>query len=352
MVEKANADATAISAAASAAAPPSSKSEPVPTPAPELRAPVPVRDEIPASAQARAKDGAAKTAPAKPPRARRRGRQRELENPPTDDQPTDDQPTDDPPTRSKRGGPSLLVVLGTAWAAVWIVLVAANDFLQPDSEPPPNVPAETRGPVEVGGITSVQETFDGLAMDSALPAPWTVSGGGAARIVALPTSVDRSVRIASGAGGVATAACRPTRVAAGTEIRVALEYRVGRPAPEPFPLLTLQAGDVPAVALTIDAGGSPIAVVGGADGGASDGPVRSPGPRATAATDWHRVELTIVRASGAATWRAYDASGAETRSGAAALTGLPSAGLDRLCLRSPEGLPSGWIAIDDLRIEG
>jgi hypothetical protein len=244
-------------------------------------------------------------------------------------------------------------VAGIVWVAAWITLVALNDFFGSGPDPSRNAPAETRRQVEVGGITSVQEQFDGLPMDSRLPAPWTTSGGGSAQIVALPTSVDRSVRLASDAGGVATEACRPTDVAAGTDIRVALEYRVGGAAPAPFPLLSLQSGDTRRVGLLIGAGGSEVAVLGGADAGPSDAPVVSPVPRATAATTgWHRVELTIARASGAVTWRVHDEAGAETASGTATVADLASGGLDRVCLRSPGGSPSGWVAVDDLVIEG
>ena len=50
-------------------------------------------------------------------------------------------------------------------------------------------------------------------------------------------------------------------------------------------------------------------------------------------------------------WRANDVSGVEIASGASEID-LTTAPADGICFRSPQGTPSGWIAIDDLIIEG
>ena len=253
--------------------------------------------------------------------------------------------------RSKRSGSSVTVaVLASVFAVALIILIAANKLLTSGPEPSTSVRAETQRPVvEVRGITSVEETFDGLPMDSTLAAPWTVSGGDTARVAALPTSVDRSLRITSSADGVATEACRDTDVPAGTQIRIAFDYRVSRVAAAPFQILSLQTSGKERLGLMVDARGSPIEIL----DGAPDAAVASPAPLVTAATsEWHGVELTIVHASGAVSLRAQDATGAETGSGTASLTDLAPEGIDKVCLRSPEASPSGWIAIDDLLIEG
>jgi hypothetical protein len=224
-------------------------------------------------------------------------------------------------------------------------------------------PGSTSGPsppgglIDVGGAISIRETFDALPMDSALPTPWTVTGGGSAAIVALPTSVDRSIQLASGTSGTATAACRPTEVETGSALRVVVDYRLGRRPAQAVPLLSLRAGDVSKLAIVIDQEGAPVGVrLGSAQelvrGG--DPPAQaSPIPLTSGVSvGWRRLDLTLDPASATATWSVSDSSGAATGRGSAPLTDVGAQSLDIACLFSPEGLPSGWVAIDELTIEG
>ena len=224
-------------------------------------------------------------------------------------------------------------------------------------------PGSTSGPsppgglIDVGGAISIRETFDALPMDSALPTPWTVTGGGSAAIVALPTSVDRSIQLASGTSGTATAACRPTDAETGSPLRVVVDYRLGQRPTQAVPLLSLRAGDVSKLAIVIDQDGAPVgARVGSAQelirGG--DSPAQaSPIPLTNGVSvGWRRLDLTIDPDSSTATWSVSDSSGAATGWGSAPLTDVGAQSLDIACLLSPEGLPSGWVAIDELTIEG
>jgi hypothetical protein len=171
----------------------------------------------------------------------------------------------------------------------------------------------------------------------------------------MPTSVDRSIRLAPEPDGTATAACRPTGVAAGARLRVVVEYRVERAPTASATLLSLQSGAERRITVPIDSSGTPLAVVAeGEPVSGGDGPTMGSGVPVTspAPAGWQGLDLTVDPSSGVVVWAVHDGSGAETRSGRGSFSGLGTRVLDTMCLFSSEGLASGWIAIDDLLIEG
>ena len=208
----------------------------------------------------------------------------------------------------------------------------------------------------VAGSVSVFESFDGLPMDSSLADPWTIDGDGAVRVVALPTSVDRSIRIASDKSGGATSVCRRTGLPAGSGLRITLEYRLGRSLRRDASLLEFRAGGSVVSALVVDAATGGITGASASGTASSEAPTAggSPGtaPEASTGPDadtaWRHIEVTVSD-SGKLTWRANTVSGAESGSGS--LQG--GAGhIDTVCFSSPAGARAGWVAIDDLLIEG
>jgi hypothetical protein len=338
----------ASKASAGAETPATSKSKGTPTPVPEPQ--TPVRDSAVALATPKARS-AAQTARAgrkAPASAGRRPPQRE----------SDTGRLEEPPERHRRSGSRLVVTVGVAWLAIWVVLVAANEFLDDNGNGSTDAPGLTLAPgqihtAEVGGAVSVQETFDGLPMDSSLPAPWKVAGGGSARIIALPTSVDRSVRIESDAAGARTTACRPIALARGSALQMSVDYRAGSLPTTSVSLLNVQAGEAPRIAVLLNPDGT-VVVLGDGTGQVGETPAREsaiPGTSGLTA-GWHRLEVAVDPVTGLAVWQALDSSGAETGSGIASVSDLGAAALDSVCLYSPAGVPSGWIAIDELLIEG
>ena len=252
-------------------------------------------------------------------------------------------------------GPGLPAVVGGAGLAVVILLIALGLDLGPQAGAVAS-PTPERRTAAVAGLTSFEETFDAFPMRSRLPDPWTVRGDGPVEIAALPTSVDRSVRIASGLDGSMTEACLPIGVAAGGAVRVALDYRLGRSPTTDVTLLTLGTEGSEALTVVLPAAGGPIQLVfsasasGGAETGQTGPPAAPGGSGADASTAWQRVDLSVSPV-GEVTWLAYDGTGADAGSGSASAPDLASRALDTLCLRSPAGAPSGWTAIDDLLIQ-
>jgi hypothetical protein len=328
--------------------PVTSESKGTPTPVPEPQ--VPVRDSV-APPTHGARDAAPTATAGRKAPAFEGGRPRQREQ--------ETGRTDEPPERRRRSGSNLVAVLGVAWLAVWVVLVAANKFLDSAGNRSADAPGETLAPgqihtAEVRGAVSVQETFDDLPMDSSLPAPWMVSGGGSAKIIALPTSVDRSVRIASDAAGARTTACRPTPLARGSTLQMSVDYRAGRLPTTSVSLLNVRAGEATKIAVLLNPDGTAGLGDGGGAGHAGEPPAREsaiPGTSGLAA-GWQRLELAVDPGAGLVVWQAVDSSGAETGSGTASVSDLGTAALDSVCLYSPAGVPSGWVDIDDLLIEG
>ena len=193
--------------------------------------------------------------------------------------------------------------------------------------PSPSSPSAAAATAEVRGVVSIDETFDDFAMGTTLEGPWTVTGG-KAEIVALPTSVDRSVRIWSYRKGGSTRVCRHLDALPGSKISVRFEF-MWKPTPTAVvTLLTFRHARADIVALQVDPGGSPV---------------QEPG--------WQRLDAVLDTTFGQLTWQTDEVADAGATSGSAAVT-LGSARPDELCLLSPSGSSSGWVAIDDLHIEG
>jgi hypothetical protein len=207
-------------------------------------------------------------------------------------------------------------------------------------------------------VTVLEETFDALPMDSALGPPWVVSGGDSAQVVPLPTSVDRSIRIRSSADGGSAAACRATTTDPGRPLRAGFELLIERAPTTAAPVFTVEGGGGRLLAIGIGPSGALVDLQQpSADGsplppGSSPAPGTSTPPEGGGRGDgeWRRIQAGIDPAQGSATWQAHDAAGVEVAGGT--LTIDPGSVVDQLCFFSPQGVPSGWIAVDDLIIRG
>lgn len=274
---------------------------------------------------------------------------------------------EDPPVHdddsSALSRPVTQIAIGSiVGAAVVVMIMAVNGRVFPieggtaDGAVPAASLRATTTPaatMAVGGVSSLRETFDDLPINSALPGPWKVTGQGTVAIVALPTSVDRSVRITSTASGGATALCRPTGIGSSpTALRVAFDYLPSSALGGEMGLVTLQTGGDESIELLIGPGGAPVGVK-GLDGGASASsppPLPPSPPAGSAGLTWQHLVIDVDPRGGSVSWVAHDASGAETASGSATGTVAREA-LETICLQSPTA-SAGWIAIDDLIIEG
>jgi hypothetical protein len=173
----------------------------------------------------------------------------------------------------------------------------------------------------------IHESFDDMRMGSELSSAWTVSGS-RAEVVALPTSVNRSVRIGTDPGGKPTSACRVIDASIGSPISVQFDYLWNQPVKTPVRVMTFAAAGTTLAAVTIE-----------------------PSMPAATLDGWHRVQAVIDVGRGAFSWRTLDRNGDETGSGQATLA-LGSMRPDHVCLISPAGKPPGWLAVDDFLLSG
>ena len=263
------------------------------------------------------------------------------------------------PDAGQRGiiGATLLAGVAVALVAVTVALVPPES--QPAAVAPTESPRATTVVVDgVAASVTFEETFDDLPMDSTLADPWTIDGDGPVRVVALPTSVDRSIRIASDTSGGPTNVCRPIGVEAAKALRIAFDYRLGRALPEDARLLGLRAGATAVAALLLDASTGRLLGVTGSEAapptaaGPSAAPAKPPGASNKPARDsaWRRVEISVSE-SGELTWQANEASGGAAGSGTLA-SAADASRIDTVCFSSPAGAPAGWVALDDILIEG
>jgi hypothetical protein len=231
--------------------------------------------------------------------------------------------------RPTTGGPdrrNWIAGIGAAWIGVVALLLILGSPIgrgsataSPTSPTPSTAvaagsPGATATPPEAsaGG-----DTFDRLRIDSPLPSPWTVSGSVDAAVIALPTSVDRSVRLRSSTNGVATVACRPVSVPDPSAVRVSVDLLVGSLPRDPAPVLVLRRGDSTVLQLVLASDGS-IASVTEVGDVIVEGAGAAPEP------------------SGSQAWRHLDVAGPLE--------------IDSVCFASPQGVASGWIAVDNLVI--
>jgi hypothetical protein len=271
--------------------------------------------------------------------------------PPEEGEPTDAEPESSHADRGSR----IIMLIAACWVGAIAVIVAGYAIAAPG---PTSGPGQIAWPMgagapraEVAGIVQVDETFDDLAVDSKLAAPWTIEGAGPVRIVAIPTGVDRSVRIGADGSGNATALCRPIDVPGGRDARFAFELALGSEPSANVKVIELRRGDATLIEMVLIAATGEARAIRVASGGIlvpGSPPARQGGPLDLAT--WRRVALT-VSAGGAVAWEARDSSGTDAGSGT-----LPeskgSAPLDTFCVLSPTGTPGGWVALDNLLIEG
>ena len=207
------------------------------------------------------------------------------------------------------------------------------------------VSTDVPAPTDVA-VAAIQETFDGLPMDSPPGARWVVYGGDGASVIALPTSVDRSIRVRSSTQGEAATACRVIDDTTAA-VHIGFDLLVGGAPPSTAAVVSLRAGERDLLSLGIEPSGRLVAMPGAGFEGGSTGPTSAP-----PVEGWGRVDLTIDGAGGLIDWRAHDATGAQVASGTPQVADLAGVAVDGVCFHSPLGTPSGWIAIDDLIVEG
>jgi hypothetical protein len=261
--------------------------------------------------------------------------------------------TESQPGQADRGS-NIIIFVAACWISVIAGMLAGYAMAAP---PQTGGPGQTASPMTVGrpraeiaGIVQVDETFDELAIDSKPAAPWNIEGAGPVRIVALPTGVDRSVRIGSDARGNGTALCRPIDVPSGRDAHFAFDFALGHQPSVNAKLVELRRGDAPIVEVVVIAATGEAKAIRVATGIVVPG---SAPPRPGAALDvtrWWRVTLTIS-SRGAVSWGATDSSGTNAGSGM-----LPeakgSAPLDSFCVVSPTGTPGAWVDVNEVLIEG
>ena len=208
-------------------------------------------------------------------------------------------------------------------------------------------PAGSLAATDVAAMVSI-ETFDELPMNSVLGADWMVSGGDGASIVALPTSVDRSVRFDRRQGGGRDGVPRRSTADGGAAHRV-------RPPPRPA-----TAGRRRGVVSLTDRRARPadprVRRVGVSSRRlATQGPTRElpqVRPRRTEPDRWgarRHHDRWAGRRDRLARARCQRRRDRQRRLGDRHRADGPGR---RHLPASPEGTPSGWIAIDDLIIEG
>jgi hypothetical protein len=248
----------------------------------------------------------------------------------------------------------------SAWAATGIAVIAVAGIVaiavastvgdlgadRPGATPvisaaPDSLAGQVGGP----GAVVFEETFDELPMDSSLPSTWRVEGGGGASIVALPTSVDRSVRIRSSPEGDRASACRPTGVDATSILGLGVDVVVGGRADAAVPLLALEHDGTRVVVIGMGPSGDLVQLQ-----PPPDAVVTAPPDLAGEPDAWRRLELRLDPNESLVEWQAHDVSGTQVAAGRSTLE--RGAWADVLCLFSPEGAPSSWIAVDDLVVRG
>ena len=193
----------------------------------------------------------------------------------------------------------------------------------PETGPPATAPSI---PPSGGaaGIVAIEETFDDLPMGTLRAGQWSVTKD-RAEVIALPTSVDRSIRISSGRDGRATFACHSLGDASGSRVSVRFDYQMKGPPGAVVTLLTFRAANTDLVSLTADA-------------------------PAETERSWRHVEAVLDAVVGTMTWH-VTTGGTDTGSGDAKVS-LGSGSPDQVCLVSPAGLRLGWLTVNNLVIEG
>ena len=157
----------------------------------------------------------------------------------------------------RSGGWPAAALLGVVAGIVVAALVDADRSAR-EATPTMGVAAATNSPAGSPAATDVPamvsiESFDALPMNSVLGADWIVSGGDGASIVALPTSVDRSVRVRSSDKGEAATACRAVDATAAE--RIGFDLLVGRPPRSATPVVTVNSGERDLLILNVDPSG-------------------------------------------------------------------------------------------------
>jgi hypothetical protein len=192
------------------------------------------------------------------------------------------------------------------------------------------------------GAVIVDETFDQLSINSPLPRPWEVTGSGAAVVIPLPTSVDRSVRLRTSDGGNPERACHPLRTDGAADVRVELDILLETAVATGSDLITLASGSTDALVIGVDARGRIAA------GDASQAPAGALAPGT-----WAHVSITVHPGSKTVDWGVSLADGTMLANATARpLEPASAGGIESLCVVSPDGTPGGSIAVNNARATG
>jgi hypothetical protein len=235
--------------------------------------------------------------------------------------PVDAAPEPDEPDRPRRRGEGLLSPVAIAWAALVAVLLLASAGLganRPEATAAPSTSVGAAG--AASRAPGVAEDFDALPIDATPAPPWQIGGAAKAGVIALPTSVERSLRLTTSSKGEATTACRPTATtgqAASTSVELVL--LVGMTADHSVPVITFRDGDRTVAAAGVDPSGRIVDVGGGMSPVAITGDLAVPEGQLTSQA-WRQVVVSVDAATTA------------------------------VCLSSPQGRAGGWIAIDRIAL--
>jgi hypothetical protein len=235
---------------------------------------------------------------------------------------------------------ALGAVLAMTVALVGIIALPLADSLRIGGSAQPSPAGSVAGiastPVPAPAVI-VDETFDGLSINSSLPPSWDVTGSGAAVVIALPTSVDRSVRLRASDGGNAERACHPLPPGATVDLRIELDFVLETALSSDTNLVTLASGANDAVTIGLDRNGRLL----GADATSGSLP----------AGTWAHLSLTMHRASPTVDW---EVTAAGTSLGAARNRAPDNAfsGISALCLQSPQSTQAGSVAFNNVRATG
>ena len=243
--------------------------------------------------------------------------------------------------------PLAVALAGVVFGA--LVALTVTGILRADRSAPAGggdvavIPAspDARSSALLRSAAEVRETFDDLRIASTLPSPWIMSGSGTAGVIALPTSVDRSVRVRSD-GATAAAACRPVPGTVGGDLHVEVDIQLGTLVAATSKVITLGSAASEAFSIGVDRNGYLI----GADNRQVVGGNRLP------AGTWAHVSITLHRPTSTVDWKVAGADGASLASVRTQVPPDAAQTADRVCLLSPAGTPGGSVAINNLVATG
>jgi hypothetical protein len=236
------------------------------------------------------------------------------------------------------------LIIGGLVALTAIGILGADRGPAPGSENAAVVPAspDARPSDSPLGSAALRETFDDLKIASTLPSPWTFSGSGTAGVIALPTSVDRSVRVRSDGATQATA-CRPLPGTVAGDLHVEVDIQLDAPVASTTKVIALGSAASEAFSIGVARDGH---LIGADNQPVAAGSVLRPGT-------WAHVSITLHRATSTVDWHVAGADGTSLASDTSSPVRAEAAQTaNRVCLLSPAGTPGGSVVINNLVASG